>query len=61
MNDAERRQWVDNDEGLHRQWKAARVGQCAWVKANRPMIDEYIGLVVSGQRKPHFAAYPEHR
>jgi hypothetical protein len=64
MNDTERSQWVDNDEGLYNLWRASRQGKRAWLRANRAMVDEAIGNVTEGRQPAHYLAYgkqePEH-
>lgn len=42
MNDEERREWVQNDEPLYREWQKAKTGLYKWVKANRKLIDSVI-------------------
>lgn len=51
MNDTEREQWVNNDEGLYQMWRSDRrningvhrpPGITTWVKENRAMIDDAV-------------------
>lgn len=42
LNDAERRMWVENDEGLYLWWKRSRVGLYRFVRENRAAIDELV-------------------
>ena len=57
VNDTDRQQWVDNDEGLHRMWLASRKGITVWVRENRPMIDEVIKAVQGGEKPAHYLVY----
>jgi len=42
MNDAERRLWVENDEGLYSWWKSSRIGLYLFVKENRAELTRMI-------------------
>lgn len=42
MDDRERSQWVDNDEGLYGTWCESRMSKAAFVKANRDRLTRYI-------------------
>ena len=57
INDEERRQWVDNDEGLYDMWQASRIGLYRWVKENRAIIDEVIVNVRDGEKPAHYKKY----
>jgi len=59
-NDAEREQWVDNDEGLYNLWRAAsfRMSKREFIRKNRALIDQVIDNVVSGKKHSHYLAYP---
>lgn len=61
MNDAERRQWVDNDEGLYNMAKEyrGRGGTRQFIRENRDMIDEVIENVSSGKKPAHYLEYGE--
>ena len=39
MNDSERKNWVNNDEGLYLWWKSSRKSLAAFVRENRGEID----------------------
>lgn len=60
-NDAERAEWVDNDEGLYRQKRASGLSMRAFVQQNRARIDELIDNVTSGRRKSHYLVYEDWR
>jgi hypothetical protein len=57
MNDGERSDWVDNDEGLYREWKRSRKPKRVWIKENRKLIDECIRNVTSGKKPAHYLEY----
>lgn len=42
INDDDREQWVDNDEGLYNDWKRSRLSKRAYVRENRTEIDAFI-------------------
>ena len=52
MNDNERREWVNNDEGLYLWWKSSRTGLYTWVKDHRKEIDETINQIISPNHLP---------
>ena len=58
INDNDRTQWVDNDEGLYRAWRASRQPKRAFVRANRASIDAVIRNVRDGDKPAHYLAYP---
>lgn len=57
MNDKERAEWVDNDEGLYLWWKQSGQGKRAFIRENRAAIDEVIEEVSSSRRPAHYLAY----
>jgi hypothetical protein len=57
MNDRDREQWVDNDEGLYNLMRRSRLGKRRWIRENRALIDEVAGHVTSGTKRQHFMAY----
>lgn len=61
LNDEERRQWVENDEGLHNlcraEMRVERISKKEWIKRNRGLIDRAAGLIVSGEKPAHCLAY----
>lgn len=56
-NDAERQDWVNNDEGLYHAARSYRGGVRAFVRAHRAEIDEVIDNVTQNRRPPHYLAY----
>ena len=59
MNDSERSQWVDNDEGLYLEWRRSGLAKRAFVRKSRAMLDECIDRMVSGKEPAHFLAYEQ--
>lgn len=61
LNDKERRQWVENDEGLHNicraEMRMERISKREWIKRNRGLIDRAAGLLVRGEKSAHYLAY----
>lgn len=61
MNDTDREQWVDNDEGLYRMMRESRKSKRAFVRENRAFIDDVIGNVSQNRKPAHYLAYPVSR
>ena len=57
MNDTEREQWIDNDEGLYDWWKSSRLSKREFIRANRAEIDAAITPVISGDKRQHHLKY----
>jgi hypothetical protein len=57
MNDAERSQWVDNDEGLYNWWRASRLSKKRFINENRKEITTAIENVTNGRKPAHYLAY----
>lgn len=57
INDEDRRQWVDNDEGLHDLQRASRQPIRKWIRANRELIDAVIRNVRDGVKPAHYLKY----
>lgn len=63
MNDAEREQWVNNDEGLYdwyRGWRRGRLGVRsvrAFVREHRSELDACIQRMLSGEKRAHYLKY----
>ena len=57
MNDTERKQWVENDEGLYCCYRTSRKPLTRFVRDNREFIDEVIGNVTTGRRPAHYLEY----
>lgn len=58
-NDHERREWVQNDEGLYNWWKRSGLGLYRFVRENRAEIDAVIDPVLDGSKPAHHLAYPQ--
>ena len=50
LNDADRSEWIDNDESLYNWWRSSRVSKRAFIKENRAELDAAIRSV--RDRKP---------
>jgi hypothetical protein len=57
MNDTERAQWIDNDEGLYDWWRSSRQSKRAFIRENRAEIDAAISPVVEGDKPAHWRKY----
>ena len=57
MNNTEREQWIDNDEGLYNWWKSSRMSKREFIKENRAQIDEAIENMTSNKKPQHYLAY----
>lgn len=53
LNDEERRQWVDNDEGLYNWWKSTKMGLYRFVRENRAEIDAVINQTLNRKPEPY--------
>lgn len=57
MNDAERAQWVDNDEGLYVWWRDSRLTKREFIRQNREELDRVIDNVLNGRKPAHYLVY----
>lgn len=57
MNNTERSQWIDNDEGLYCWWKSTRKSKKVFIQENRQEIDRCIENVTSGGKPAHYLRY----
>jgi len=61
MNDSDREDWVSNDEGLYdmaQQWlRRNKGGMRAFLREHREVIDEVVGQVTTGHRRPGYLKY----
>ena len=57
MNNTEREQWIDNDEGLYDWWKSSRLPKREFIRQNRAEIDAAIERVTSGDKPAHYLKY----
>ena len=73
MNNTERSQWIDNDEGLYNWWKSSKkpiisrwtgkitgyktMSKREFIAENRAEIDDLIENMTSGKKPQHYLAY----
>jgi hypothetical protein len=57
MNNNEREQWIDNDEGLYNWWRRSHQSKREFIKENREAIDAAIGNVTGNHKPAHYLAY----
>jgi hypothetical protein len=57
MNDATRREWVDNDEGLYDLQRRSKLPMKKWISENRKLIDAVANNVKTGAKKAHYLKY----
>jgi len=57
MNDTERSQWIDNDEGLYGWWRRSGLSKRAFVRQYRKELDAAITPVISGDKPAHWLKY----
>ena len=50
MNDTEREQWVDNDEGLYNWWRSSHQSRRQFIRENRAELDACILKVTTGEK-----------
>jgi hypothetical protein len=50
LNDDDRRDWLDNDEGLYDWWRYSRLSKREFIKFHREEIDSHVNAVL--ERKP---------
>jgi hypothetical protein len=59
MNNEDRRQWIENDEGLYNRFKSSGLSMTEFIRQNRKFVDEVVVNVSSGKRRQHYLAYPD--
>ena len=57
MNDTEREQWLDNDEGLYNGWRSSGLSKRLFIRENRVEIDRVIRNVTEGVKPAHYLVY----
>ena len=63
MNDEDREQWIDNDEGLYRWWRSSRqpngkrMSKRQFVKENRQELTEAINNMLNNTKPAHYLRY----
>jgi len=56
-NDEERRQWIENDEGLYDTQRASGLSMREFIRQNREFLDSVIETVTSGRKPAHYLKY----
>lgn len=59
MNDDDRENLVNNDEGLYDMWKRSGLSMRKFVRKHRRTIDEVAGNVKSGKKPQHYLKYEQ--
>lgn len=57
MNDSERAEWLDNDEGLYDWWRASKQSKRDFIRENREAITLAINNVLDGDKPAHYLKY----
>lgn len=57
LNDNDRAQWIDNDEGLYDLWRASGLSKREFIRRNRPMLTEAITNVLDNKKPAHYLKY----
>jgi len=57
INDEDRRQWIENDEGLYNWKRSTRLPMRQFIRENRAEIDACIRNVRDGRKPAHYLAY----
>lgn len=58
MNDVDRSQWIDNDEGLYLAWRRSRLSKRLWIQKNQRLIDETVENITDNIQPAHYLVYP---
>ena len=57
LNNSDRSDWIDNDEGLYNWWKSSKLPKRKFIQENRQEIDTAILSVLTGKKPAHYLAY----
>ena len=57
MNDKDRAQWIDNDEGRYDWWRSSRKSKQTFIRDNRDEITRAIESVLKGSKPAHYLKY----
>lgn len=57
LNDNDRAQWIDNDEGLYCWWRSSRLSKREFIRQNRAEITAAIRHVLDGSKPAHYLRY----
>lgn len=52
LNNRDREQWIDNDEGLYNWWRSSRQSKTAFIRENRAELDEAIQRELNREPAP---------
>ena len=58
LNDDDRSQWIDNDEGLYDMWRCSGLSKREFIRRNRPFLTEAIRNVLDNKKPAHYLKYP---
>jgi hypothetical protein len=61
LNNTDREQWIDNDEGLYNWWRSTRLSKRQFIRQNREELDRCILNVLDGHKPAHYLAYDRNR
>lgn len=57
MNNTEREQWIDNDDGLYNWWRSSHLSKREFIRQHRAELDEIINNVTTGKKPAHYLVY----
>lgn len=57
LNDEDRAQWIDNDEGLYDMWRRSGLSKREFIRRNRPLLTEAITNVLENKKPAHYLKY----
>lgn len=57
LNDKDREQWIDNDEGLYCWWRSTKLSKREFIRQNRAEITAAIRNVTEGRKPAHYLKY----
>lgn len=57
LNDKDREQWINNDEGLYNWWRRSKQSKRQFIKDNIVEIDIVINNVAEGHKPAHYLVY----
>lgn len=57
LNNFDRTQWIDNDEGLYNWWLSSGLPKGKFIKQNKQELDECILKMINHEKPYHYLAY----
>ena len=57
LNDDDRAQWIDNDEGLYDMWRRSGLSKREFIRRNRATLTEAITNVLDNKKPAHYLKY----